>query len=257
MSPPDVPVAPRARDQHPSYTLSLARHEDDVRAAQRLRHRVFVEELNARVSTPLEGHDIDDFDDHCDHLLAHEKGTGTLVATCRLLPPKGAAAAGGLAAAADFDLSRHTRLHGDLVEISRACIHPAHRGGVLVSLMALGVARYTVGAGYAWVGGKCLVPLGERGEQVSAVWQMIAPRHLSPKQYEVSPLRPLHRVDVAAPPDPALIPPLVRGALSLGAWVCGEPGYNPRLGAAALYVLMPMSHVDPAYLQGLPDLSAQ
>jgi putative hemolysin len=257
MSSPDLPAASSARDRHPGYTLSLAQHEDDVQAAQRLRHRVFVEESNARLVTPLEGHDIDGFDDHSDHLLAHEKGTGALVATCRLLPPKGAAAAGGLVAEADFDLSAHRRFHGDLVEISRACIHPAHRGGLLVPLMALGVARYAIGNGHTWVGGNCLVPLGERGEIAAAVRQMVVPRHLSPKEYEVSPRTPLRRADMAAPPDPALVPPLVRGALSLGAWVCGEPGYSPRFGTAALYVLMSMRHVDPAHLQGLPDLSAQ
>ena len=48
-----------------------ARHADEVRAAQRLRWRVFAEELGARLSPPPgtpPGHDVDAFDGHCEHL---------------------------------------------------------------------------------------------------------------------------------------------------------------------------------------------
>ncbi|MGW2815621.1 GNAT family N-acetyltransferase [Streptomyces sp. NPDC001415] len=252
---PELAGSPSSAGQNSCYTLSLARHVQDVRAAQRLRHLVFVEELGARSGTPLDGHEMDGLDEHCDHLLVRETGTGAVVGTCRLLLPRSAAAAGRLDAEADFDLSGQARLHGDLVEISRACLHPAHRGGVLVPLLTLGVARYVLAAGHAWVGGKCMVPLGDGGELASRVWQLVAPGHLCPAEYRVSPRTPLRRSDVTAPPDPCLIPPLVRGALTLGAWVCGEPGYNPRLDAAALYLLMPMHRVDPVLLQGLPDLS--
>ncbi|MFI6768215.1 GNAT family N-acetyltransferase [Streptomyces sp. NPDC050355] len=249
MSSPGVPVIPSAAGTYPAYTLSLARHERDVLAAQRLRHLVFVEELGA-------GLDIDGLDGHCDHLLAHEEGTGALVASCRLLSPKGALAAGRCSAETDFDLSGHRRLRGDLVEISRACIHPDHRGGTLVPLMTLGVARYVVRTGHEWVGAHCRVPLGDRGELASAVWQMVAPRHLSPEEYRVAPRVPLRQTGVCAPLDPQLIPPLVSGALSLGAWVCGEPAYSPRLDTAALYVLMSMRRVDPSHLRHLPDVAS-
>ncbi|WP_159425769.1 GNAT family N-acetyltransferase [Streptomyces noursei] len=238
-----------------TYALSLARHEHEVRAAQRLRHLVFVEELGA-ADLDIDGLDADGLDEHCDHPLAHEDGTGALVAACRLLAPKGALAAGSCAAEADFDLSPHRPLDGDLVEISRACIHPAHRDGILVLMMALGVARYVLQTGHQWVGGDCLVPLGEHGEVPSAVWQMVAPRHLSPEEYRVSPRVPLRQRDVCAPLDPQLIPPLVNGALSLGAWVCGDLGYSPRFGTAALYVLMSMRRVDPAHLRSLPDFAS-
>ncbi|MFG2290755.1 GNAT family N-acetyltransferase [Streptomyces sp. NPDC048595] len=255
MTLPEVAGIASPAGAHSRYTLSLARHERDVQAAQRLRHHVFVEESGARLSSPVVGHDIDGFDEHCDHLLAHEAETGSLVGTCRLLPPKGAGAAGRLVAEADFDLSAHARIHGDLLEISRACIHPAHRGGTLVPLMTLGLARYALQTGLGWVGGDCLVPLGERGESASAVGRSVAPRHLSPEEYRVSPHIPLRRTRTAAPPASYVIPPLVRGALSLGAWVCGEPGYSPRFDTAVLYVLMPMHRVDPALLRDLPDLS--
>ena len=64
-----------------SIELHWAQHQDEVRAAQRLRHQVFVTELGARLSTPIPGHDIDLFDDYCEHLLVRDAGTGEVVGT--------------------------------------------------------------------------------------------------------------------------------------------------------------------------------
>src|ERR1700757_2477924 len=66
--------AGRAQRSHVAPTLQVvwARHLDDVRAAQRLRHQVFIEEMGAR-PTPVigapAGHDIDLFDEFCEHLI--------------------------------------------------------------------------------------------------------------------------------------------------------------------------------------------
>ncbi|CAM5640577.1 L-ornithine N(alpha)-acyltransferase OS=Streptomyces glaucescens OX=1907 GN=SGLAU_29320 PE=3 SV=1 [Streptomyces glaucescens] len=87
---PPQPAAP-AR-----YTVSLARDEEDVRAAQRLRHDVFAGELGALLTSPRPGLDIDAFDAYCDHLLVREETTGQVVGTYRLLPPERAAVAGRL-----------------------------------------------------------------------------------------------------------------------------------------------------------------
>ena len=48
--------------------VSWAQHLDEVREAQRLRHQVFATELGARLPKTVPGHDIDLFDDYCEHL---------------------------------------------------------------------------------------------------------------------------------------------------------------------------------------------
>lgn len=45
------------------------------------------------------------------------------------------------------------------------------------------------------------------------------------------------------------LPPLLRGYLRLGAWVCGEPAYDPDFGVADMYVLLSMRRVDARYLR--------
>ena len=42
--------------------VTWAKHQDEVRAAQRLRYDVFAGEMGARLTTPIPGHDIDLFD---------------------------------------------------------------------------------------------------------------------------------------------------------------------------------------------------
>src|SRR5262249_21133520 len=69
------------------YTLRIAADAAEIAAAQRLRHRVFAEELGVTLHTPTPGHDIDEFDAYCDHLIAVEETVGEVVGTYRMLPP--------------------------------------------------------------------------------------------------------------------------------------------------------------------------
>jgi putative hemolysin len=72
-----------------------------VREAQRLRYRVFAEEMGARLSalpgTPP-GLDADDLDDHCEHLLVRTPeridAPSRVVGTYRVLTPSAALRAG-------------------------------------------------------------------------------------------------------------------------------------------------------------------
>jgi len=56
------------------YHVSLARSEEEVREAQRLRYKVFVEELGAHLMSRIPGHDIDVYDPYCEHLIVREGG---------------------------------------------------------------------------------------------------------------------------------------------------------------------------------------
>ena len=76
------------------YALVLTTDPDAVGAAQRLRHRVFADELGAR-PTDEPGVDVDRFDTFCDHLIVREERTGEVVGTDRMLPPERAPAPPG------------------------------------------------------------------------------------------------------------------------------------------------------------------
>lgn len=240
----DRPAQPAAPTR---YTVALARNEEDVRAAQRLRHDVFAGEMGALLAGPQPGLDADSFDAYCDHLLVREETTGQVVGTYRLLPPERAAVAGRLYSEGEFDLTALEGIRPRLVEVGRSCVHPDHRDGAAIGLIWAGIARYMVDRGHEWLAGCCSVPLADGGTLASATWDRVSDKHLSPEEFRVKPLLPW--TPGPAPAARVELPALLRGYLRLGAWVCGEPAHDPDFGVADLYVLLPMSRVNARYLR--------
>ncbi|WRZ89032.1 GNAT family N-acetyltransferase [Streptomyces sp. NBC_01007] len=239
---PTQPVTPTR------YTVTLAQDEADVRAAQRLRHDVFAGEMGALLNTPQPGFDIDAFDAYCDHLLVRDTETGQVVGTYRLLPPERAAIAGRLYSESEFDLGPLAGIRSGLVEVGRSCVHPDHRDGAVIGLIWAGIARYMVDGGHEWLAGCCSIPLSDGGTLAAGTWDRVRTKHLAPEEFRVRPLLPWSAEGVARPARTEL-PPLLRGYLRLGAWVCGEPALDADFGVADMYVLLPMSRVNPRYLR--------
>lgn len=234
------------------YSLLVAREEDEVRAAQRLRHDVFAGELGAVLRCAEPGRDVDDFDAHCDHLVVREDRSGQIVGTYRMLPPEGARSAGGLYCQTEFSIPGLAGLLDRLVETGRSCVHPEHRTGAVVSLVWAGIARYMLLTGYRWLVGCASVPLRTPGAPGGAfaagVWDTARARHYAPEQYRVQPHRPWDP-DTAPRPQRAGLPPLLRGYLRLGAQVCGPPAHDPDFDVADFLVLLCLDWMDSRYLR--------
>ncbi len=226
--------------------MFVTRHLDDVRAAQRLRYRVFAGEMAARLHSAVPGHDADHFDDYCDHLLVRADDTGETVATYRMLPPDRAAAAGGLYAEREFDLTALSGLRETLVETGRSCVHPGHRTGAVIGLVWAGLARYMLRRGHRHLIGCASVPLADGGVTAAGVWDVVSARHRGPEEHRVTPLRPWSAAGVERPERPA-VPPLLRGYLRLGATVVGPPAHDREFGVADFPVLLDMRRIDRRY----------
>jgi putative hemolysin len=234
--PPDAP------GDTPRLAVTVALTEDEVRAAQRLRWRVFVDELGAHVDSPEPGLDADRFDAHCDHLLVRETATGEVVGTYRMLPSERAARAGGLYAESEFHLGRLVTSHRGLVEVGRACVRADHRTGGVIALLWSGLLRYLVDRGHEYVVGCASIGLGDDMRPAAALCRRLLREHLSPADARVFPRRPLpcEPSDEASAATP---PPLLKGYLRLGAWVCGEPAWDPAFNTADLLLLLPLDRL--------------
>ncbi|HVV19209.1 MAG TPA: GNAT family N-acyltransferase [Pseudonocardiaceae bacterium] len=230
------------------YSLLVAQDGSEVRAAQRLRYQVFAEEMGASLHSPIDGLDIDDFDAYCDHLVVRDEQSGDIVGTYRMLPPDRAAEAGRLYSDTEFDLTALAGLRGALVETGRSCVHPDHRSGAVVGLVWAGIARYMLLSGHSWLAGCASVPLADGGELAAGVWDVVRRKHFSPDDYRVAP-RVAWDVDAAPRPAPPVVPPLLRGYLRLGAWVCGRPALDADFGVADFFVLLSLANVDQRYLK--------
>jgi putative hemolysin len=222
------------------YHVGIAR-AGDLPTVQRLRHDTFAAEF-PRMSSLDHGRDEDDFDDHCDHLVVRHEESRQIVGTYRMMTPECAATVGGRFGDRTFDLSPLRDVDADLVEVGRACVHPDHRNGAVISLIWAGIAGYMRRNGRRWLGGCAWAQPAE----APAIWAYVQGDHLSPDRYRVAPRRPL--ADGPLPPaEPAKPPPLLHGYLRLGGWICGEPGYDQDAGVAAFYVLLDLDQMTPRY----------
>lgn len=73
------------RERTPRLSLALATRSCDIAAAQRLRHRVFVEEMGAQATVQSPGREHDLYDPWCEHLIVRDRTSGEAVGTYRLL----------------------------------------------------------------------------------------------------------------------------------------------------------------------------
>jgi putative hemolysin len=225
------------------YSLLLTTDPDEVRAAQRLRHDVFAGELGATLHGPEAGIDSDRFDELCDHLLVREDATGAIVGTYRMLPPD---RAGTLYCDGEFAVDALAPLRPSLVETGRSCVHAEHRSGAVVGLVWAGLARYMLLTGNRWLVGCASVPLADGGAVAAGVWDQARVGHLAPQPYRVTPHRPWPTEGITRPAR-VVTPPLLRGYLRLGAWVCGPPALDPDFGCADFLVLLGLDHMDARY----------
>jgi putative hemolysin len=230
------------------YTVALARSEEEVREAQRLRYKVFVEELGAHVKTRLQGHDIDHFDPFCEHLIVRESGADRIVGTYRILSPEAARRVGSYYSESEFYINRLQNLRSRMVEVGRSCIHPDHRSGAVITLLWAGLAEYMVGNNYEYLMGCASIGMADGGHNAANLFSQIDPTHMAPAEYRTFPLHGLP-IDRLANGQPALVPPLIKGYLRVGAWVCGEPAWDPDFNTADLLLLLPMSRMNPRYMR--------
>ncbi|MFI2234880.1 GNAT family N-acetyltransferase [Streptomyces chrestomyceticus] len=243
---PTTPPIPAPAAPPAAYATSIAGTPDRIRAAQRLRHQVFGEELGATLHSPLAGHDIDPVDDLADHLIVTETATGDVVGTYRLVPP---GRGDRLYSDGEFDLTALAALRPSLIEAGRSCVHPDHRGGAVINLMWAALARYTLLSGHRYLAGCASVPLGDGGAAAAAAWELGRTRYAAPPGLRVTPHRPWRPAGPGADarPDLTLLPPLLRGYLRIGAWVCGPPAHDPEFDVADFFVVLDMERLNDRY----------
>jgi len=263
--PAEKPASGTRSPAEPRYSLLLSTDPVHIEAAQRLRYDVFSTEPGFALTAQDTGLDVDRFDEHCDHLLVREENSGELVGCYRMLSPTGAAAAGGLYTATEFDIRPLDSLRPSLVEMGRAVVHNDHRNGAVVLLMWAGILAYLDRCDYDYVTGCVSVPVtGDDGEppgtQIRGVRDFVMRRHGAPPNHQVRPHRPViidgRSLDEIPPPARPVIPPLMRGYLRLGARICGEPAHDADFGVGDFPALLDKRQADTRYLRRLRSMSA-
>ncbi|WP_423454976.1 GNAT family N-acetyltransferase [Ottowia sp. VDI28] len=230
--------------------VAWARHQDEVRQAQRLRYEVFAGEMGARLPTVMPGHDIDLFDDFCEHLLVRDEASQEVIGTYRVLTPVQAKRVGSTYSDTEFDLTRLRTLRPRMVELGRSCVHADHRhGGVIMALWGA-LAEFMVRNQLDTMIGCASIPMLHggvvSGDAAASIWRQVSATHMAPIEWHVRPRLPLpvERLDSDLDIEP---PALIRGYLRLGAKVLGPPAWDPDFNTADLPMLMRIADLPARY----------
>ncbi|MBM9595518.1 GNAT family N-acetyltransferase [Roseitranquillus sediminis] len=211
-------------------TLRLAADERDLRAAQRLRYEVFVEEMGG--DGPMVDHkrrlERDAFDEVCDHLVLVDaardpSGLDHVVGVYRLLRDDQLAPNGRFYSETEYDLAPLRQSGRSLLELGRSCLHPNYRGGGAMFQLWKGLADYVTRHGSEILFGVASFP----GIDVEALAMPLAQlhlAHLAPPELRVRSRMP-QRMDLM-PPEKidrrrAMVatPALIKAYLRLGGHV--------------------------------------
>ena len=222
----------------PHYAVRLARSEADLRAAQRLRYAVFVEELGGggALVDHTERLEKDRFDPYFDHLLLLDEQRpedDRVVGVYRLLRQDQARQAGQFYSEDEYDLTALTASGRRLLELGRSCLHRDYRGGMGMYHLWHALAAYVEEHEIEILFGVASFH-GTDQQALAAPLSLLYHRHLAPAD-----LRVTARAEGATPMDliaqdqldrraaMLAVPALIKAYLRLGGFV-GQGAYIDR-----------------------------
>lgn len=249
--------------------VRLARGPREIWRAQRLRYRVFYQEMSAKpdVISRMFRRDADRFDAVCDHLLVIDHAARgrfggvkpKVVGTYRLMREQAVAKLGGFYTQSEFDIAPLLRRHPDMrfLELGRSCVLKPYRTKKTVELLWHGIWAYCrhhrIDAmfGCASFDGidpdMLALPLSFIHHHATAQgdWRVVA----QPNRHVAMDRLPAGMVDAKL----ALkcLPPLVKGYLRLGARFGAGAVVDKQFGTTDVLVILPVSAIDRRYIEYL------
>ncbi len=248
-----------------SLEVRLAETDAEVEAAQRLRYRVFYEEMNA-VPTPAmreARRDFDRFDDVCDHMLVvdrevlDEVGQPAVVGTYRLMRDEYARRVGGFYTAGEYDIAamlERLPQDGKLLELGRSCILKSYRAKpVTMQLLWRGVMVYVARFSIDLMFG-CASFAGTDPSALKLPLAYLHHFHPMPENVRVR-ARPELYVDMNLMPKEAIdpkdalraVPPIIKGYIRAGASIGDGAVIDRQFATTDVFIYFPVARINARY----------
>ena len=240
--------------------VRLAGSPDELTACQKLRYRVFFEEMDARPSPEeaREGRDFDQFDGVCDHLMVIDRsGPDRVVGTYRLLRREVAEANGGYYTAGEYDLtpfSSDANRDANYLELGRSCVHADFRTKPVIDLLWKGIGAYVERHAIDVMFGCASFPGRDPQEHALALAHLYR-AHLAPESWRACALPARY---VAMDPDPGApvdkrrafraLPPIIRGYIRAGAYVGDGAVIDHEFGTVDVLIVFPVAQIAERYV---------
>jgi putative hemolysin len=262
-APASAPVSGDVFGRIGTLETRLARSEREIDAAQAVRYRVFVEEMNATLSPEAmrSRRDVDAFDAICDHLLVVDNAIegdieDQIVGTYRLLRQEVALANNGFYSASEFDIEPLLARHPDkqFMELGRSCVLPDYRTKRTVELLWQGNWAYSLKHGMNAMFGCASFP-GVSPEEHAMALSFLHHTVSAKDDWAVSALPELYRSMDLMPMEGlnarkalSLLPPLIKGYLRLGAMVGDGAVIDHAFNTTDVLIVLPISSISNRYI---------
>ena len=245
--------------------VRLAETEHEVEQAQRLRFKVFYQEMSAIPSPSMREseRDFDKFDDVCDHLLvvdrdAHdEDGQPLVVGTYRLTRKKDADKVGGFYTTGEYDLTAMLKgLPADYkyLELGRSCILKSYRARPgTMQLLWKGLMAYVARFDIDLMFGCASLP-GTDVAEMALPLAYLHHFHAMPAHLRVK-AQPALYVDMDRMAKDAIderegirsLPPMLKGYVRAGCCIGDGAVIDRQFGTTDVFIYFPVSGLDPRY----------
>jgi L-ornithine Nalpha-acyltransferase len=247
------------------FAARLATSADDIAAAQRLRHRVFMEEGTAQAAATPDGHDADRYDAVCDHLMVIRKeaasdpafavSDGDLVGTYRLIRQDAASRVNGFYTAAEYNLAPLLERKQGLsfLELGRSCVRADMRDQPVAELLWQGIWNYVREHRIDVMMG-CASFDGTNPDAHAEALTWLAHKAAAPDDWRVEAL-PGRYVEMRRKPIDAIdarsamrsLPPLIKGYVRLGCHVGEGAVIDHDFNSTDVLILLPVAAINPRY----------
>jgi putative hemolysin len=211
--------------------VRLAETRAEIRASQKLRYRIFCEEMTAKpmIEMAAAKREADSFDEFCDHLLVFDQGSGggppAVVGSYRLMRREAAERRGQFYSSDEYDISKLLAYRGGILELGRSCVDRRYRTGATMQLLWRGIADFVLHHKIDVLFGCASLP-GLDPEALSAELSFLHHHHLAPPALRPRALAERYVKMDRLPPDAfdrgevwQALPPLIKGYLRVGGFV--------------------------------------
>jgi len=242
-----------------NLAIRLAETPEEIAAAQKLRYRVFYDEMSATPSATMaaERRDFDSFDPYCDHLLAidTDRGPGVegIIATYRLMRRAAAARHGRFYSVDEYDIAPILSQPGEILELGRSCVDAGYRTRAVMQLLWKGITDYVMHHKIAIMFGCASFP-GIDPKAHAMPLSYLHHRHLAPPEVRPRALAsrfvamdtlPLSAIDEKR--ALASLPPLIKGYLRLGGFVGEGAVIDAQFGTTDVAIVVVTDRVTEKY----------
>lgn len=238
--------------QHGRYLLKTLETADELKAAFRLRYKVFQVELVGLEDVDLEDHDQYDF--NADHLGIFDTKSGLLIATCRL---NHSSFCKSFYSEQEFTLTPLLDNKLQKLELGRVCVHNDYRKGIIIILLWRAIAKYIEISKTDILFGCGSVSTEDPAQAYLLYRYLLENKKIRPhlgveptEEYKSQEFEHLHsRLDFSITHDEAkeaeaLLPPLCRSYFDIGCFVPTKPAFDKEFKCIDFLTVLNISELD-------------